>query len=175
MSERLNVLLIGYGNPARGDDGLGPALADAVAAWHLPGVKVETAFQLAVEDAADVAEHDAVIFADASVSGPEPFVFEPVVATAEASFSSHSVEPGAVMTLARDLFKSGAHAYVLGIRGYDFEMFCEKLSDGAARNLAAALDFIGPILRERGGAGFNTESPASAGSLKGGPCETTNT
>lgn len=174
MKTKDRVLLIGYGNPARGDDGLGPAIAAAAEAWAVPGVTVESAYQLAVEDAAAVTEHGVVIFADAAVSGPEPFSFEPVAGDPQANFGSHSVEPGAVMALARDLFGAETRAYVLAVRGYRFDLFSEVLSDGAARNLAAALDFLEPILRERDGNGLNTERPAEAGSLKGGPCATTN-
>ena len=32
-----NLLVIGYGNTLRGDDGLGPRVAEAVAALNLPG------------------------------------------------------------------------------------------------------------------------------------------
>ena len=37
----VKTLLIGYGNPGRLDDGLGPALAEAVAKLAIPGVTVE--------------------------------------------------------------------------------------------------------------------------------------
>ena len=46
------VLLIGYGNPGRLDDGLGPALAAAVEKLAIPGVTVDADYQLNVEDAA---------------------------------------------------------------------------------------------------------------------------
>ncbi|MCU0727503.1 MAG: hydrogenase maturation protease, partial [Planctomycetes bacterium] len=74
------VLLIGFGNPGRRDDGLGPAVAQAVEGWGIPGVTVESDYQLHVEDAAAVSEHDAVIFADAAAAGPEPFAFGPLAA-----------------------------------------------------------------------------------------------
>ena len=45
------MLLIGYGNPGRGDDGLGPALSEAVAARSLPGLEVDTDYQLVAEHA----------------------------------------------------------------------------------------------------------------------------
>ena len=70
------VLLFGYGNPGRLDDGLGPALAQAVAEWELPEVTVDCDYQLMVEDSATVAGHESVIFADASLTGREPFFFE---------------------------------------------------------------------------------------------------
>jgi len=143
-------LLIGYGNPGRLDDGLGPALAEAVAALAIPGVTVESDYQLGVEDAAAAAAHEVVVFADASVSGPEPFAFCSVEPAAEAcvGFSSHSVEPAAVLALARDLFRARTRGYALGIRGYRFNEFGERLSDQAEANLAAALRFLVPVLRD---------------------------
>ena len=70
------VLLIAYGNPGRLDDGLGPAVADAVQRIGLPSVTIESCYQLAVEHAEAAARHDVVIFADADASGPAPFRFD---------------------------------------------------------------------------------------------------
>ena len=148
MSERpRRVLLIGYGNPGRLDDGLGPALATEVEQLDLPGVTVDSDYQLTVEDAAAIAQHDAVIFADAAVSGPEPFYFERVEPKPALSFSSHSVEPPAVLALAEELFGSSAPGYCLGIRGYEFNEYQERLSERARANLAAAAEFIESVLR----------------------------
>ncbi len=146
-----SVLLIGYGNPGRKDDGLGPALAEAVVARGLPDVTVDEGYQLMVEDAAKVAEHDLVVFVDAHSTCPEPFVLETVVPDPEPAFSTHSVSPGAVLALAQEHFGAGARAFVLGIRGYDFESFEEGLTDRAKENLARAIEFIGPFLEEGGG------------------------
>jgi len=144
------VLIIGYGNPGRLDDGLGPALADALAESGIPGLTIESNYQLTVEDAAAVAEHDVVVFADASVSGAEPFVFSPLEPESTMSFSSHSVSPGAVLSLARDLFDASTRGYVLGIRGYCFDEFGERLSSRARANLDEALRFLESLLLDKG-------------------------
>lgn len=145
------VLVIGYGNPGRLDDGLGPAVADAVAAWRLPGVHVDADYQLCVEDAAVIAEHDVVLFVDASVTGPEPYAFERLTPAADLApgFSSHSLEPAALMALARELFGARAEGWVLAVRGYAFDEFGERLSPRALANMHAALAFLGPVLAER--------------------------
>jgi hydrogenase maturation protease len=143
------VLLIGYGNPARGDDGLGPALAAAVAEWALDGVTVETDYQLHVEHAADAAEYDVVIFADADVVGPGPFRFRTLEPKTELSFTSHSVSPAGILGLAQRLFSARSRGYVLGIRGHAFGEFAEELSEEARRNLAVALAFMEKALRTR--------------------------
>jgi len=143
------ILAIGFGNPGRLDDGLGPALAEILERQSLAGVTVMADYQLSVEDAAAIAEHDAVVFIDASVDGPAPFRFErvPPVALATAGFTSHVLEAPTLMALARDLFGADAVAYMLGIRGYAFDDFGEGLSAGATANLAAALAFLLPVLR----------------------------
>jgi hydrogenase maturation protease len=141
------MLLIGYGNPCRQDDGLGPAVAAAMEAARIPGLEVDSDYQLQVEDAHAMAGREVVVFADADATGREPFSFRRVEPGGAESFSTHSVRPPAVVGLARDLFGSRARAYLLGIRGYEFEMYEEKLTDKAAANLEAALGFLEPMLR----------------------------
>ncbi len=143
------ILVIGYGNPSRGDDGLGPALAARVAEKEIPGVRAENPFQLSIEDALQVAEQDVVIFADAALEGPEPFFFLPQEGeTGKETFTTHSVRPGSLVALAEELFSSRAEAWVLGIRGYDFEMFREGLTSKARKNLEEAVRFLVPLLEE---------------------------
>jgi len=142
MKPGCRLIVIGYGNPGRLDDGLGPAFAERVAKLGLPGVTADSNYQLNVEDAATIAEYDMVVFADASVSGPEPFSWCDVAPREPGSFSSHHVEPGEVVQLARTLFGAQTKACLLGIRGYEFNEFCERLSDGAQANLDEALAFF---------------------------------
>lgn len=151
-----SILLIGYGNPGRQDDGLGPAFADAVATLRLPHVTVETAWQLDVEYAVRLREHAITIFADAAQRDPAPFTFKPVRPAASVPFSTHHLPPNALVALARTLFPQRPRAYVLGIRGYQFGVFQEGLTAAAARNMQAALDYLTPFLRNgrRSSAGF---------------------
>ena len=142
------VLVLGFGNPGRLDDGLGPALAAAVRDRGLPGVTVESNYQLSVEDAAEVARHDVVIFADAHVSCEAPFVFQRVAPRRQESFSSHSLRPDAVLGLALDLFSGNTSGYLLGIRGHAFNEFEERLSEAARANLDAALSFVIRLLEQ---------------------------
>jgi len=148
-SQLAKVLLFGYGNPGRLDDGLGPAFAEAFEGRDLEGVSVDADYQLMVEDAAEIAEFDVVIFADASVNGAEPFFFEKLRAGSSASFSSHSVEPGGILALAQELFNAETKAYVLGIRGYEFNEFGQRLSDKAKDNLDKAIRFVETALKKR--------------------------
>jgi hydrogenase maturation protease len=136
------ILVIGYGNPARADDGLGPAFAEAVEKLNLPGVTVEANYQLGVEDAHEVSAHEIVVFADAAAEGTEPFFFRSIEPRGRMSFSSHSLDPASVLALAQELFGAKTQAYLLGIRGYDFEAFNESLTPRAGGNLADAIRFF---------------------------------
>jgi hydrogenase maturation protease len=146
---RQRILFYGYGNPGRGDDGLGPALAEAVEQLDLSGVTVDCDYQLTVEDAAALAEHDVVLFADAAATGPEPFWFGRVLPTPHHGISSHSVSPGALVALCESLFSKQLQAYVIGVRGYDFGELTESLSSRARANYGAALSFLRQALEER--------------------------
>jgi hydrogenase maturation protease len=137
------TLVLGWGNPGRRDDGLGPALAGAVATMGLPGVTAETGYQLQVEDAMEVARHERVLFVDADRAGEAPFSIRRVAAAGSGpGFTSHSLAPAQLLALARDLFGAEPEAWLLGVRGYDFDEFGEGLSVGAAANLAAATEFV---------------------------------
>jgi hydrogenase maturation protease len=143
------VLVLCYGNPGRGDDGLGPAVADAIEHLQIPGVSVDCDYQLTVEDSVAASEHDVVIFADADASGTEPFSFYPIAPRPLHNFTSHSVEPEEVLGLVEQIFNRRPEGYVLGIRGYQFAPFTETLTDHAAENLRLGLRFLEQTLRTR--------------------------
>ena len=140
------TLLLCYGNPARLDDGLGPAFGAEIEKAALPGVTVDTDYQLTVEDAKTAADHRVVIFVDAAVTGEAPFFFRPVLPRAALSFSSHSLEPEHVLALAGELFGRHPEGYALGIRGYRFNDFGEQLTPEACANLELALKFLLSVL-----------------------------
>jgi len=137
----IRILVIGYGNPGRLDDGLGPAFAERLQAFELPHVTVESNYQLNIEDAELVSGFDVVVFADASVDAAEPFEFKPMQPTRPmVGFSSHSISAGSLLGLAEQLFNAKPMAYSMAIRGYNFNEFGECLSKHAAANLDAAVD-----------------------------------
>lgn len=136
------TLILGWGNPGRGDDGLGPEFIRRFAESPIPGVVTDFDYQLQVEDAAEVAGFQRVLFVDADRSGAEPFWLQRVLPDGNPSFSTHSVSPGAILVLARDLFQSEPEAWILGIRGYEFDEFGEQLSDPARSNLDRAVESV---------------------------------
>ena len=145
---RQRTLVLGWGNPGRRDDGLGPALVARLEAGGEDGLLLETDYQLQIEHAADLAECDRVIFVDADRSGPEPFSCRPVEPEGEPlRFTSHEVSPGAVLALCKELSGESPEAWILGVRGYDFDEFGEGLSAAAEKNLQRAEAFVRKALR----------------------------
>jgi hydrogenase maturation protease len=132
------VLVVGIGNPSRGDDALGPRLIERLEQLQLPGVELLTDFQLQVEYALDMRERAAVILVDASVNCAEPFALEEVEPVADASYTSHELSPSALLHAYDRLFGTPPRTYALAVRGYGFELG-DGLSPRAESNLEAAL------------------------------------
>jgi hydrogenase maturation protease len=61
------LLIIGYGNTLRSDDGVGPHVVREIAAQRLPDVTCVVVHQLTPEMAAQVTLADQVLFVDAQV------------------------------------------------------------------------------------------------------------
>lgn len=140
------VLVLGYGNPGRQDDGLGPALVKELEACTPEGVTLDADYQLNIEDATAVAEHDVVLFVDASKDAAAPYELYEAQPSTEITFTSHAVSPESVLAIAEDHFGGSPDAWVLAIRGYEFE-FVEELTPQARENLGAALAFVRTLIR----------------------------
>lgn len=132
------MLVIGFGNPGRGDDGLGPAFAERIAARDLPGVEVVTAYQLMVEHALTIAETRCVVFADAWMGDVAPCRFERIAPARSGDVTSHALTPETVLTLAATLFGADPEAHLMAIAGTEFHRVHEGLSAAAAANLDRA-------------------------------------
>lgn len=131
-------LVIGIGNPSRGDDAIGPLAVERLDALDLPGVELLTDFQLQVEHALDLVGRERVIFVDAGAGTPAPLELRRAEPAAEFLHTSHALEPGAVLATYRKVVGTAPpEAWVLCVRGESFELG-EGLSAVAARHLEDA-------------------------------------
>lgn len=121
------VRVVGVGNPSRGDDGVGPAVAAEVAARVGPTVDVV----VSTADPSRLIERwgsaDTVVLIDAMVDDvPSGTVavfdatVEPLPADLE-SVSSHGMGISATVELARSLGRLPKRLVVVGVAGRDFE------------------------------------------------------
>jgi hydrogenase maturation protease len=139
------LLVLGYGNPSRGDDGLGPRLVETLEEAAIAGVDFEVGFQLAIEDAATMSEYGRVLFVDADVSGPAPFRAVPIGPSETLEFTSHDVSAQTVLAICEESFGASPAAWMLAVRGYEFG-FSEELSAGAEENLRVATAFARTLI-----------------------------
>jgi hydrogenase maturation protease len=142
------VLVIGYGNALRGDDGLGPHVAGAVAAWGWPGVRVRTVIQLVPELAADLAGARLAVFVDAR-DGTAGAGVEPICLSAgdRADWTTHAADPRGLLALTWALYGRAPEAWWVTAPGEDFG-FREGLSQFGEQGARAALQRVETILRE---------------------------
>ncbi len=137
---------MGYGNPSRGDDALGPVLLQRLKEREPIGVELLTDFQLQVEHALDLVGRELVLFIDASVSCRSPFAFERLTAKPDASYTTHAMSPAAVLQVYRQLYRgTPPPSFLLSIRGEQFELG-DDLTPAAKKGLTAALEFAEALI-----------------------------
>ena len=133
---------MGVGNSGRGDDGLGWSFVEAIAGAAYDFLDCEFRYQLQVEDADLVAGYDTVVFVDASMEAlKDGFEIYPCTPSDQCSFTTHALDPGAVVYLTNTLYQKYPEAYVLAIGGTSWELQV-GLSREASDNLSEALGFF---------------------------------
>ena len=145
----MRILIYGYGNPGRQDDGLGIELVNRLEKWTsekgLPGFTFDNNFQLNIEDAEVISNYDLVIFADASKEDIGDFCFSLVDGVGDLAFTTHAASPGYILRLCKELFQKEPLVLLLHIKGHEWD-FQEGLSLQAVENLKNAFAHITAFL-----------------------------
>jgi hydrogenase maturation protease len=130
------ILVIGYGNPLRGDDGFGGLAAGYVEKRQIPGVEVIVSHQLNPELAELLHNRSHAIFLDAVV-GDEPGTLRatPVEHCDLSSSGMHHFEPGSLLALAQAIYGQAPPATLITATARSFHHGPEI---GAAVRRAAA-------------------------------------
>ncbi len=147
------ILVIGYGNTLRGDDGAGVVAATTIGERHWPGVEVVISHQLTPELAEPLAAAAAAFFIDAGIGPAEsPVVIAPVIApicpqSAENGWT-HTTSPGRLLALAETVFGRSPPAWLVTLFGRDFTLN-EHLSPHAIAAVAEAVALIGDRIAQQ--------------------------
>ncbi len=141
------VLVIAIGNESRGDDALAPLLLHRIADCASPHqVELLEDFQLQIEHAADLAGRKLVLFMDAGMDTPAPYLFYRAQAHESHGVFSHALTPEAVLATYCRVYRLAAPpAYVLCIRGEQFELGA-TLSRDAEMHMEVAVNFVRTLL-----------------------------
>lgn len=133
-----HLLVIGYGNPLRCDDGVGPRVVTAVEDLRLPGVRTMVCHQLTPELADPISTARGVVFVDAAVGAGAEVRALPLVPGGGAPVLAHAADPRLLLTLAGQVFGRCPPAWWLTIPVEDLG-FGERLSPLAQRGFTAAI------------------------------------
>jgi hydrogenase maturation protease len=145
------ALIVGYGNPLRGDDGFGWHAAQRLAAVFREGVVHTIAcHQLTPELAEPVSRAALAIFIDAAQQGPPGLLVcrrispEPALPGA----LSHYLTPPMLLACAEAFYKSCPRAFLLSVSGAFFG-YGEQLSSIVQAALPEAVEKVQVLVAER--------------------------
>lgn len=114
-------LIIGYGNPLRGDDGVGWHIVEALPPMPAD-VDAVTIHQLTPEWAEAISRVDGVVFVDATLGdAPGEMRLFPL-APAPFRAGSHETTPDGLLGMAAGLYNRHPPAYMLTITGASFDL-----------------------------------------------------
>lgn len=114
----MTVLVVGYGNPLRSDDGIGWHVAGRLAVDpRLSGAETLQRHQLTPELALDFSSADLVVLVDARAGPPTGSVAVETVDPAAASGTtwSHHLGPSSLVALARELYGQAPVVHVVSV------------------------------------------------------------
>ena len=141
-----DLLVIGYGNTLRGDDGVGPRVAEAVAAMNLPGVRTLVCQMLTPELADQISQARVAVFVDAAVDAPNEVHLRKLEPNESSQLMAHAADPRTILALARDVFDHAPQAWWLTIPVVKLD-FSEDLSLEAQRGFEEAVEKIQTLCR----------------------------
>ncbi len=162
---RPRVLILGYGNPDRQDDGVGYQallqvaerlgrnnLDDPYEALIPQGLNPDLWFdlQLKPEMAEDLSRYDQIFFIDAHTgSVPEEIGWRELQGEFQTSPLTHHLTPESCLSLTETLYGKKPDAVLISIRGYEFG-FTDELSQPTRALLSQVIDRIMGWLNDRG-------------------------
>lgn len=135
------LLVIGCGNTQHRDDGVGPKVAEAVEALHLPGVVTVACPTLTAELADPVAHAGAAIFVDAAVDDPRQLGIHRLDPSSGPTSAIHAGDPRTLLALARDAFGRAPEAWMLTVPAEELGLG-ESLSPIAQKGLRKAVQAV---------------------------------
>jgi hydrogenase maturation protease len=138
-----NVVVIGYGNDLRCDDGIGQRVANAL---HLENVKSVAVHQLTPELAETLANADVAIFIDACLTSASSSV--QVISLSPDSNSiiaGHTANPRSLLSLTKAVYNYCPPAWWIKVPGVNFDIG-SSLSPVAETGIAIALEKIAQII-----------------------------
>jgi hydrogenase maturation protease len=145
----VRLVVFGWGNVSRGDDGAGPLLLSRIdeARWR-DAVTIED-WQLQLEHALDLEGADLALFLDAGTGTPAPFAFREIFSRRGMTHTSHALPPESVLAVYTEVTgKTPPPAFLLCVRGDSFELG-DDLSEDVSERCEIAWAFLQHLDQDR--------------------------
>jgi hydrogenase maturation protease len=145
------ILIIGYGSPIRGDDAIGPLVADRlIDTLQSDRVVVYSRHILTAELVGEVAEAGLVIFLDASVEGvPGEVRCRPLSPDPDASISmAHFLDPRELLAWVAALYGQAPTAYLITATAETFDYAGYQLSPTADAAVQPMIDWTYKLIEQ---------------------------
>lgn len=140
------TMIFGIGNSSRQDDGLGWAFLDEIAKQKIFKGELHYRYQLNIEDAETISNAEQVLFVDAFAGHQnKTCIFEECKLNGEITYTTHALNPEAIMALCKDVYGKNPEAYVLKITGKEWELG-EGLTRDAKKNLSDAVNLVSELI-----------------------------
>jgi hydrogenase maturation protease len=141
-----SVLVIGYGNLLRSDDGIGQQIAQDVASWGMPNVEAIAVHQLTPELAETLAMFDMVIFIDACWMSDDQDIQVEQIKSSSHPITGHVSDPRSLLGLTQTLYDRIPQAWWVMVPGVNFGVG-DCLSSVAEQNRETALQTIERLIQ----------------------------
>ena len=123
MTSDVKVVLFAWGNPSRGDDGVGPWFADCFRDRADKGFILVEEFQLQVEHLLDCQRGQLLLFVDACMADSASYRFTRLGENSDLAHTSHALSPEELLgQYRRVLGQAPPPAFQLAIPGKNFEL-----------------------------------------------------
>jgi len=125
-----SVLVIGYGNSLRGDDGIGVAAAEQLRdIVQNSFVRILTCQQLTPELASEMSKADRVIMIDAAKGeSPGRIRVRKIEPGDDSATFTHDLRPSTLLACSQELYGKCPTTFLVSVTGYSFD-FSDELSD----------------------------------------------
>jgi hydrogenase maturation protease len=140
------ILVIGYGNSLRCDDGVGPYIASHVETWEIPDVKAIAVQQLTPDLAEKLIKADLVIFVDANLTHTKTVQVYPIAIAESGMVTGHWCEPSILLAITQALHGWHPKAWWVTVPGSNFDLG-ETFSTLTQHETNVALEAINHLIQ----------------------------
>ncbi|MBD2346721.1 hydrogenase maturation protease [Anabaena subtropica] len=143
------VMVIGYGNDLRSDDGIGQWIANEIASWHLPSVESVAVHQLTPDLVDSLASVDLAIFVDACLPVENFDVqVQSLLPACDIDSNVHTGDPRSLLALTEAIHGNFPVAWWVTIPGMNFEVgdrFSRTMEAGKAIALVKIVQILDKV------------------------------